>query len=55
MRPALCIVLPVLDEAATLAGRLRALEGLRRRGARAMQMDALRWAVTAINLAKLPF
>lgn len=39
MRPALCIVLPVLDEAATLAGRLRALEGLRRRGARVVVVD----------------
>ncbi len=39
MRPALCIVLPALDEAATLAGRLRALEGLRRRGARVVVVD----------------
>lgn len=39
MRPALCIVLPVLDEAATLAGRLHALEGLRRRGARVVVVD----------------
>lgn len=39
MRPALCIVLPVLDEAATLAARLHALEGLRRRGARVVVVD----------------
>ena len=39
MRPALCIVLPVLDEALTLAERLRALEGLRRRGARVVVVD----------------
>lgn len=39
MRPALCIVLPVLDEAGTLAARLRALEGLRRRGARVVVVD----------------
>ena len=34
MRPALCIVVPVLDEARTLAQRLQALQGLRQRGAR---------------------
>ncbi len=39
MRPALCIVLPVLDEAPALATRLRALEGLRRRGARVVVVD----------------
>jgi len=39
MRPALCIVLPVLDEALTLAERLRTLEGLRRRGARVVVVD----------------
>lgn len=39
MRPALCIVMPVLDEASTLALRLRALDGLRRRGARVVVVD----------------
>ena len=39
MRPALCIVLPVLDEAPALAERLRALQGLRRRGARVVVVD----------------
>lgn len=39
MRPMLCIVLPVLDEAATLAVRLQALEGLRRQGARIVVVD----------------
>jgi hypothetical protein len=33
MRPALCIVVPVLDEAETLAPRLRALQPLRGRAA----------------------
>jgi rSAM/selenodomain-associated transferase 2 len=39
MRPALCIVMPVLDEARTLAPRLQALQGLRRRGARLVVVD----------------
>jgi rSAM/selenodomain-associated transferase 2 len=39
MRPTLCIVMPVLDEAPTLAGRLRALQALRRRGARVVVVD----------------
>lgn len=39
MRPALCIVVPVLDEAATLAPRLRALQPLRRRGVRLVVVD----------------
>lgn len=39
MRPALCIVLPVLDEASALAERLRALQGLRSRGARVVVVD----------------
>lgn len=39
MRPALCIVVPVLDEAATLAPRLNALEVFRRRGARVVVVD----------------
>jgi len=39
MRPALCIVLPVLDEGPALAERLRALQGLRRRGARVVVVD----------------
>ena len=39
MRPTLCIVLPVLDEGATLAVRLQALEGLRRQGARIVVVD----------------
>ena len=39
MRPALCIVLPVLDEGPSLATRLRALEGLRQRGARVVVVD----------------
>lgn len=39
MRPALCIIVPVLDEAETLAGRLRALQGFRRRGARIVVVD----------------
>ena len=39
MRPMLCIVLPVLDEGATLAVRLQALEGLRRQGARIVVVD----------------
>ncbi len=41
MRPALCIIVPVLDEAATLAPRLRALEPLRRRGADLHNCQAL--------------
>lgn len=39
MRPALCIVVPVLDEAASLAARLQALAPLRRRGARVVVVD----------------
>jgi rSAM/selenodomain-associated transferase 2 len=39
MRPALCIVVPVLDEAQTLAPRLQALQGLRERGARVVVVD----------------
>jgi rSAM/selenodomain-associated transferase 2 len=38
-KPALCIVVPVLDEAATLAASLQALAGLRRRGARVVVVD----------------
>jgi rSAM/selenodomain-associated transferase 2 len=39
MRPAICIVVPVLDEAATLAARLCALESLRQRGVRVVVVD----------------
>lgn len=39
MRPALCIVVPVLDEAPTLAARLQALQPLRERGARVVVAD----------------
>lgn len=39
MRPALCIVVPVLDEAGGLADRLRALQPLRERGARVIVVD----------------
>ena len=39
MRPALCIVVPVLDEAETLAPRLRALQRFRQRGARVVVVD----------------
>ena len=39
MRPALCIVIPVLDEARTLAARLQALQGLRQRGACVVVVD----------------
>ena len=39
MKPALCIVVPVLDEAATLAERLQLLAPLRRRGARVVVVD----------------
>ena len=39
MTPELCIVVPVLDEAPTLARRLQALEPLRRRGARVVVVD----------------
>jgi rSAM/selenodomain-associated transferase 2 len=39
MRPALCIVVPVLDEAATLAPRLLALQRFRARGARLVVVD----------------
>lgn len=37
--PALCVVMPVLDEADTLLDRLRALQGLRGRGARIVVVD----------------
>ena len=39
MRPALCIVVPVLDEAASLRARLKALDAFRRRGARVVVVD----------------
>lgn len=39
MRPALCIVVPVLDEAQTLAPRLQALQRFRMRGARVVVVD----------------
>jgi rSAM/selenodomain-associated transferase 2 len=39
MKAALCIVMPVLDEAATLAPRLRALQPLRQRGVRVVVVD----------------
>lgn len=39
MRPALCIVVPVLDEAASLPARLKALDAFRRRGARVVVVD----------------
>lgn len=39
MRPALCIVVPVLDEAPTLAARLQALHAFRQRGARVVVVD----------------
>ncbi|MDP1691336.1 MAG: TIGR04283 family arsenosugar biosynthesis glycosyltransferase [Burkholderiaceae bacterium] len=39
MRPALCIVVPVLDEAQTLASRLQALQPFRERGARLVVAD----------------
>lgn len=39
MRPALCIVVPVLDEAQTLGPRLQALQALRQRGARVVVVD----------------
>jgi rSAM/selenodomain-associated transferase 2 len=39
MRPALCIVVPVLDEAAALAAWLGTLAPLRRRGARVVVVD----------------
>ncbi len=39
MRPALSIIVPVLDEAPTLAPRLLALQGLRQRGARVVVVD----------------
>lgn len=38
-RPALAIIVPVLDEAPTLAPRLQALEAFRRRGARLVVVD----------------
>jgi rSAM/selenodomain-associated transferase 2 len=39
MRPALCIVIPVLDEAPTLAARLLALQVYRQRGAKVVVVD----------------
>jgi rSAM/selenodomain-associated transferase 2 len=39
MRPALCIVIPVLDEAASLAAFLTSLRPLRQRGARVVVVD----------------
>jgi rSAM/selenodomain-associated transferase 2 len=39
MRPALCIVMPVLDEAETLVQRLLALQALRERGACVVVVD----------------
>lgn len=39
MRPALCIVVPVLDEAQTLGPRLQALQAFRQRGARVVVVD----------------
>jgi rSAM/selenodomain-associated transferase 2 len=39
MRPALCVIVPVLDEADTLESRLRALRPLRERGAKLVVVD----------------
>ena len=39
MKPELCIVLPVLNEAPTLASRLSALDALRQRGVRVIVVD----------------
>ncbi|CAJ0794319.1 MAG: TIGR04283 family arsenosugar biosynthesis glycosyltransferase [Ralstonia sp.] len=39
VRPALCIILPVLNEAPTLEERLRALQAMRKRGARVVVVD----------------
>jgi rSAM/selenodomain-associated transferase 2 len=39
MKPALCIVMPVLDEAGTLAPQLRALQSLRQRGVHLVVVD----------------
>ncbi|MDE1927786.1 MAG: glycosyltransferase, partial [Burkholderiales bacterium] len=39
MKPRLCIVIPVLDEAATIAATLRSLQDLRRRGACVVVVD----------------
>ncbi len=39
MKPALCIVIPTLDEAATIRARIEALHDLRRRGARVIVAD----------------
>ena len=39
MKPELCIVLPVLNEAPTLASRLQALQSLRQRGVRVIVVD----------------
>ncbi len=39
MKPALCIVMPVLDEAETLAARLGALQRFRRRGMQVVVVD----------------
>ena len=53
MRPALCIVVPVLDEAQTLAPRLQALQGLRERGARLVVVDGgsrdATWAIASAH------
>ena len=39
MRPALCIIVPVLDEGQTLTQRLQALQPFRERGARVVVVD----------------
>jgi len=39
MRPSLCIILPVLNEASTLEERLLALQAVRKRGARIVVVD----------------
>lgn len=39
VRPALCIILPVLNEAPILEERLRALQAMRKRGARVVVVD----------------
>ncbi len=39
MKPELCVVLPVLNEAQTLASRLQALQPLRQRGVRVIVVD----------------
>jgi rSAM/selenodomain-associated transferase 2 len=59
MRPTLCIVMPVLDEAATLAEALQALQPLRERGVRIVvadggsQDDSLAIALRHADLALL--